>query len=263
MYGLTGMNDRYNIPNLEKAMRVLEHLAGHPEGRSVRELVEDLGIPKTGIYRIVTTLTNLEYLVGEKNNGKYRLTRKLLALGNSAICSENILEHALDEMYDLRDECTETVQLNTIVGHQGVILEFIPALHPIRLMIDPGTRFELHASAPGKALLAYLPPTESDHIMQAMEFQKFQKNTISSKAAFRKELSKVRKCGYSIDRGESVVAGAMCVSAPIFDRRNYPVAALTITAPSLRMSEKDFPRFAKMVIPRAKRISRRLGQVHV
>jgi len=253
------MNDRYNIPSLQKAMRVLEHLAGHPDGRTVREVVDGLGVAKTGVYRIVTTLTNLEYLVCERNTGKYRLTRKLLALGNSAVCSENILEHALDEMYDLRDECTETVQLNTIVGHQGVILEFIPALHPIRLMIDPGTRFELHASAPGKVLLAYLPGQERDEIMRAMKFQKYQKSTISSRTRFRKELETVRRCGYGVDRGESAVAGVMCVSAPIFDRRDYPVAALTVTAPSLRMTERDLPCMAKMVIPRAQRISKRLG----
>ncbi len=253
------MNDRYNIPSLQKAMRVLEYLAGHPDGRTIREIMNDLGMAKTGVYRIVTTLANLEYLVCERNTGTYKLTRKLLALGNSAICSENILEHALDEMYDLRDECTETVQLNTIVGHQGVILEFIPALHPIRLMIDPGTRFELHASAPGKVLLAYLPGQERDAIMRAMEFQKYQKNTISSRTRFRRELATVRECGYGVDRGESAVAGVMCVSAPIFDRRDYPVAALTITAPSLRMTEADLPRVAKMAIPRAQRISKRLG----
>lgn len=253
------MNDRYNIPSLQKSMRVLEHLAKHPDGRSIRELMDDLGMPKTGIYRIVTTLTNLEYLICERSTGRFRLTRKLLALGNSAVCSENILEHALGEMYDLRDECTETVQLNTIVGQQGVILEFIPALHPIRLMIDPGTRFELHASAPGKVLLAYLPEPECDAIMRAMQFQKYQKNTISSRSKFRGELKRVRECGYGVDRGESAVVGVMCVSAPIFDRRNYPVAALTVTAPSLRMSEEDLPGVAEMVIPRAQRISKRLG----
>jgi len=253
------MNGRYNIPNLEKAMRVLEHLAAHPEGRTGRELVKDLGIPKTGIYRLTTTLANLDYLVSERDTGRFQLTRKLLALGNSAVCSENILEHALDEMYDLRDECTETVQLNTMVGHQGVILEFIPALHPIRLMIDPGTRFELHAAAPGKALLAYLPNGQCDAVLKKMKFEKFQKNTITNRAKFLKELETVRSKGYAVDRGESAVAGLLCVSAPLFDRRNYPVAALTITAPALRVSERDFPRLAEMVIPRARRISKRLG----
>ncbi len=253
------VNDRYNIPNLEKAMRVLEHLADHPDGRSVRELVDDLGFAKTGIYRIVTTLTNLDYLSCDRNSGRYRLTRKLLALGNSAICSDNIIELSLDEMYDLRDECTETVQLNTIAGHQGVILEYIPALHPIRLMIDPGTRFELHAAAPGKALLAFLPEAEREAIMKQMDFEKFQPNTIATRKAFRQELERVRKCGYGVDRSESAVAGLLCVSAPIFDRRNYPVAALTITAPSLRMSESDFPRLAEMVQAGTARISKRLG----
>ncbi len=253
------MNDRYNIPNLAKAMRLLEHLADHPDGRSVRELVDDLDIAKTGVYRIVTTLANLDYLSCDRNSGRYKLTRKLLALGNSAVCSENIIELSLDEMYDLREECTETVQLNTIVGHQGVILEYIPALHPIRLMIDPGTRFELHASAPGKALLAFLPEAECEAIMKQMSFEKFQPNTITERKVFREELEGVRECGYAVDRSESAVAGLLCVSAPIFDRRNYPIAALTITAPSLRVTEDDFPRLAKMVQARTARISKRLG----
>lgn len=253
------MNDRYNIPNLEKAMRMLEHIAEHPEGRTVRELVQDLGIAKTGIYRIATTLTNLEYLACDVSTGRYRLTRKFLALGNSAVCSEGIIEMSLDEMYDLRDECTETVQLNTIIGHQGVILEFIPALHPIRLIIDPGTRFELHCTSPGKALLAYLPEKERKEIMKAMKFEKFQPNTISDRNEFLKELEKIHKLGYAVDNSESAIAGLMCVSAPVFDRRNYPVAAITITAPAIRMAEEEFPRFAKMAIERARRISKRLG----
>ena len=46
------VNDRYNIPNVEKAMRVLEYLAGYPEGRTLRELVEGLDIPKTGFMNL-------------------------------------------------------------------------------------------------------------------------------------------------------------------------------------------------------------------
>lgn len=253
------MNDRYNIPNIERAMRMLEHLAGHPDGRTVSELVGDLDIPKTGIYRIVTTLANLEYLSRDAKTGRFRLTRKLLALGSAAVCPENLLEPALDEMYDLRDECTETVQLNTIVGHQGVVLEYIPALHPIRLMIDAGTRFELHCTAPGKVLLAFLPEREREEILRKMDFTQHQPNTISSLKAFRAELGRVRDRGYAVDRSESKIPGIYCVSAPVFDRREYPVAALTITAPSLRVTEKDLPRLAEMTLPRAANISRRLG----
>lgn len=253
------MNDRYNIPNLEKGMRVLEHLAGHPDGRTLKALVHDLGIPKTGLYRIATTLTNLEYLDYDRKTGLYRLTRKMLALGNSTVGSGSILELSLEEMYNLRDECTETVQLNTIVGHQGVILEFIPALHPVRLMIDPGTRFELHASAPGKVLLAYLPEVEAEEIMDQMEFTDFQENTITDRAKFREELAHVRESGYGVDRSESAVAGLFCVSAPIFDRHGRPAAALTVTAPAMRASEKDLPRLAEMTIPRAMNISKQLG----
>jgi len=253
------VNDRYNIPNVEKAMRVLEYLAGHPDGRTLRELVEGLGIPKTGMYRIATTLTNLEYLYYDRQTGRYQLTRKLLALGNNTVCSENIIGVAMEEMYNLRDECTETVQLNTIVGHQGVVLEFIPALHPVRLMIDPGTRFELHAASPGKAQLAYLPDAERDQIMEQMEFTNYQENTITDRAKFLKELQQVREQGYAVDRSESAVPGIMCVSAPIFDRHNYPVAAITITAPCMRITEEDLQGLAAMAIPAARRISKRLG----
>jgi len=253
------MNERYNVPSLEKGMRVLEHLAEHSDGRSLRELVEDLGLPKTGVYRTVTTLTNLGYLDFNSKTGCYKLTKKLLALGNNTVCSENIIELAMEEMYNLRDACTETVQLNTIVGHQGVILEYIPALHPVRIMIDPGTRFELHAAAPGKVLLAFLPEAERNEILEQMEFQKYQETTITDKTEFLAELETVREKGYGTDCGESAVAVAMCVSAPIFDQKNYPVAALTITALDMRLSKEDIPRLVEMIVPCTQRISKRLG----
>ena len=253
------MNDRYNIPNVEKAMRVLEHLSEHPNGRSIRELVDDLDIPKTGIYRLVTTLTNLEYLRCDNKSGRFQLTRKLLAMGNSIACPETLLEPSLEAMYELRDQCTETVQLNTIAGHHGVILEFIPALHPIRLMIDAGTRFELHCTAPGKAILAFMPEDQRNEILAKMDFPKHQENTISDRDDFIKELDRVRDCGYGIDISEGIISGLLCVSAPIFDHRSYPVAALTISAPSIRVTEKDLPALAEMTLPQARRISKRLG----
>lgn len=80
---------------------MLENIAEHQEGRSLRELVEDLSIPRTGVYRIATTLANLEYLDYNRESGRYCLTRKLLALGNNSVCSESIISLTLDEMYNL------------------------------------------------------------------------------------------------------------------------------------------------------------------
>ncbi len=250
---------RYKVPSLERVLLILETLAATPHGLTLMEIAGKLKIPKAGAFRIITTLLHHKYIQRNETTGKITLSRKILALGNSTICQYNMNEEALPFMRSLRDETGETVQLNTHIGCEGVVLEQVPSTHEIRIVVDPGTRFGLHCSAPGKAILAFMPEPERENILAQMPFPRRSPTTITNRKEFREELARAREIGFAVDRAEGIVVGLHCVSAPVLDQSGYPVGALTITAPSVRMPVKDFPKVAISVMNHASQLSSKLG----
>lgn len=250
--------ERYHVPNLERALAILELLAKHPDGLSMVEIAGTLEFPNNSVYRITSTLFNHGYLNRDEHSKRFSLSRKLLALGFASLSEKNIIEMSIDIMRQLRDETRETVLLATLLGECMVVLEQVPGTHPFKFMVDPGSRLHLHTSAPGKALLAFLPEAESDDILKRTKLVKFNEKTITKKPQFRRELAKVRKHGYALDDGEQL-EGVHCIGAPLLNERGYPIAAIWITGPGDRMPESSFETLGHKVAEHAHRISQRFG----
>ncbi len=248
----------YPVPALERGLAVLEYLDQHPAGRTMIETARDLRLPKNAVFRITLTLLSLGYL--ERDGGKrLRLGHKTLTLGYGALGEgRSLVEQALEQMRALRDATGETVCLSVLADREGFVLESVPGTHLFRCMVDPGMRQPLHASASGKAILAHLPQSELDTMLPQLQLVRLTPNTITTKAQLREELRSVRDHGYALDRCEHV-DGAMCVAAPIFDRRGHAVASLTVTAPVGRMPSEKLSGLGRMVRQHADGISVRLG----
>jgi len=249
--------EKYHVPNLDRALSILELLSRNPRGMIKNEIAEALSISPNSVYRITMTLINRGYLEHNDRTRKLRLTKKMMDLCVSAVDDRSIIDKAWDTMVALRDETTETVHLETIIGHEGVVLEEVESLHSLRLTVDAGTRFELHVASPGKAMLAFLDEKKRERIIKKMKFTRFTENTITDLKKFRAELQRTRKQGYGVDRAECL-PGIRCVSAPIIHPRDGVVAAITVSAPEARISESKIKQYGKMVMRCAAQISEKL-----
>ena len=249
---------KYRVPSAEFLLKVIEALAQEKVGLTQSELMQRLGVSKA-IFRMCVTLIYHGYIEKHPVSNRLSLTRKVLALGNSAICQYNLIEEALPIMRRLRDLTGETVQLNTQIQTEGVVLNQIPSNHEIRIVVDPGTRFGLHCTAPGKAILAYLPEEDLEKTLNLIKFPRHSATTITDGKKFRQELKKVKAQGYAVDLAEGVVAGLHCVSCPILDESRHPVGALTVLGPSMRMPATLFPNVARHVQPLALELSAKIG----
>ncbi|HEY3325284.1 MAG TPA: IclR family transcriptional regulator [Planctomycetota bacterium] len=249
---------RYHVPNLERALLILELLRQHPAGLTGAEIASALKLSKNSIFRITMTLLDHGYLLREEDNKRFALSRKLLILGYSAVGETNLIEKSLDVMRDLRNLTTESVILGALMGDTGVALEQVPGLHPFHFTVQPGTRLRPHTSAPGKALLAFLPADEREALIERLELPRFNSRTVTRKGAFRKELATARALGYAVDRAEEF-DGVHCVAAPILDQHGYPAGSIWTTGPACRLPLERFDAIGKMVGEHAQRISRRLG----
>jgi len=250
-------DSRYKVPNLERALVIMEHLLEYPGGRTLTELTTDLELSKNSVFRIAMTLLDHGFLLRDDQK-RFCLSKKLLMMGCRTIGEDRFIEHALDVMRECRDEVKESVFIGTLVGSEGVVIEQAPGLHSFKFTIDSGMRMPLHCAAPCKAMLAFLPENESKRLLKECAFERYNDNTITDRKIFTKELAEIRKCGYALDRAEQV-CGAQCVSAPVFDSYGYPVAAIWMTGPADRVSEDLFESLGEVMRRYADKISRRMG----
>ncbi|MFA6294537.1 MAG: IclR family transcriptional regulator [Victivallales bacterium] len=249
---------RYQVPNLERALSIMEHLASRPECSTMAEIARTLKYPNNSVFRIVSTLEDLGYLAKETEGNNYSLTRKLLSLGYQALIESSLIEKSLDVLRSMRDDTGETALIGALLEGEGVVLEQILSREAVKFMVTPGARFNLHTAAPGKAILAFLDEKERERQIALIKFKKFNSQTITSAECFREELQNVRKSGFATDLGEEA-SGIICAAAPVFDYRGSPVASIWITGPEFRLKKKGFDKICKIVESRASCLSERMG----
>jgi DNA-binding IclR family transcriptional regulator len=252
------VSENYQVPALDRALSILELLAQHTGGMRMREIADHLELPANSVFRITGVLEERGYLLRESGDMRYRLSRKLLSLGYKAIGEDRLLEHALPVMRRLRDDTGETVLIGVRADLEGVVVEQVGSTQPVKFLVDPGTRFPLHTSAPGKCLVGFLPPDERKRLLAQMKFPRFTPRSHTARKPYETDLVGVLKRGYAIDHAEEI-DGIHCVGAPIFNHRGHPLAAIWVTGPGFRFPKTAFPRIGQLVIAAAQTISHGFG----
>lgn len=251
-------SSRYHVPNLERALKIFEFLADTPEGATLTDIARQLEFPKNSAFRILSTLNAHNYVFRDERQQHFRLSGKLLGLAYRGTGNDQLLEISVDILRALRDDSKETAFIGCLIDYAGVVLTHALSHQPVKVAVDPGTRFALHVAAPAKAIIAFLPENERNTVLKTIKFKRMTERTIPNLTAFRKELERVHTCGYSTDWGEEL-NGINCVAAPIFDHTGYPIASIWISGPDVRLDHEHFEKFGKMVSKSAKDISLRLG----
>lgn len=248
----------YSVPGLERGLAILEFLAEHPEGKTQNEIAEELKCPSASVFRMTLSLEKAGYLVRNPQTKAFRHTMKMLMMGQKAISEIDLVGNSLPTMRKLRDALHDTVALGVLNEMEIIVLESVLGSHLFRFSLTAGHRIGLHASAPGKAILGFLPEDQRDRTVQNIKFVKYNDHTITTAKAFQHELATVREKGYSVDRGEEY-ASIYCLGAPIFDRNGYPIAAIWVTGPDNRVKPSQYPSIGEQICDGALEISRILG----
>ena len=250
--------ENYKVPNLEKGISVLEYLSFHSQGRTLQEIKSELAISQTTAYRILNTLVRLDYLLYNDETKRYKLSRKLLTLAFRPLNEHNLLETVLPRLRDLRDEVKETACFGVLGEQKGIFIEQAQGCHTFRFVLSPGKNFELHCSAPGKAIMAYLPNTVRERYLSYMEFTRYNARTITSREDYLVELERVRTLGDAMDNEEEL-NGVICIGAPLFNYTGYPCGAIWISGPKDRLADDVIRTYAVCVKATAQAISFELG----
>ncbi|MCW5982774.1 MAG: IclR family transcriptional regulator [Bryobacteraceae bacterium] len=256
------MPARNHIEVIEKAVRVLESLAGADGGKSLKDIAAEVGLVKSSAFRILYTFKSLGYVERSAERGNYALSLKVLALARGAAGKATLTNAARPHIERLRDELGESVWLAERRGDRVYLIEEAEGYHPLRLSLHRGDPSPLHASAVGKAIAAYLPDSEREAALGDGPFTRYTGHTLTDKAAVMANLAEVRKLGYAVN-DEETIEGAILVGAPIFDAAGRVCAGIALSAPKARCTPGLFDAIVRCTKCCARDISAALAELGV
>lgn len=253
-------NNPYIVLPVRKALAVLAYVAERGHDVSLTPIGKALKIPKTTTFRYLQTLVDAGFLRHDAVTDKYGIGVRFRTIAKADSGINNIRQLAHRAMHELAGEFNETVNLAVRSNSNVVYIDLVEANRPLRMQAKIGESHPMHATALGKAILAFLPEGEAQNYFAAPLAERTGR-TLVDRDEIERQLRQVRKLGYATETGENE-DGAMCVGAPIFNEAGYPVAAVSISAPLSRMSRPLATQAAKRLIDAVGRISAQLGSSH-
>lgn len=248
--------ERYVIPNLRNACRIMKLLPQNSDGFKAADIARALGLPVTTTLRIMATLQLEGYV--RKAAGRFELGPVLIHLGNASLAGTEIRTSAQPILQALTARTDETSHLAVPCDGRALIVAVQDSPHPLRAASRPGFLTELHCSATGKTLLAFLYHHRIEEFYGKGRATKRTPHTLTTLAEIRRETEQTRQHGYSLDN-EEFNLGIRCLSSPVYDSGGVVVAAIGITAATVRFTRERIPEMAAAVTQAAAALSRSLG----
>lgn len=228
---------RNGVPVLERMMDVLAILERTERGETIRDLTEQLSLPRSTVYRMLNTLEAHE-MVRRNGSGAFFLGPRLLALAarvRPVQASYDLVALATPVMQKLVEQTGEPAKLSVRDGDQALVVAALLGLHEYSPAPGAGTSYPLHAGAASKVILAHLPADEIETFLRK-PLERFTPRTIVEQGKLRAELARIRRRGYARDQGEHG-ASVHAVAAPVFEAGGRLVGALSIPF----LADKDGP----------------------
>ncbi|MDA1090492.1 MAG: IclR family transcriptional regulator [Proteobacteria bacterium] len=228
------------VQSLAKGFRVLEAFdAGYPE-LTLSQISGRTGLDTGTVFRLANTLVMLGYLERVEGSKRYRLTLKVLDLGFNTLGRMEFRDVARPVLRSLVGQINEAASIGILDGADIVYVERVQAgMARLGVDIRIGSRIPAYYTAIGHCILAFLPKQDARRILNMRERIQITPKTVTSIAQIEAKLAVVRKKGYAFsDRDAAPML--LVLAAPILDDDGHPFAALSVAAPSVHISAKQF-----------------------
>ena len=248
----------YRLQIVERTFAVLRTFTAAQPQWSLDDLHQALGINKTSLFRILKTLES-EGLVLH-NDGTYMLGGRVLELGQAFLGGLPVRDVAAHSVKELAERTKQTVTLGVLQGLSVLYVAIERPQQDVGILGHVGQRYPAHATALGKALLAFRDLDALAVALRDTELERLTHRTIADPTRLLRHLSKVRDDGYALDDEERGI-GIRCVAAPIFDHTNAAVASISVSGPIFYLTDDTLPQYTDQLRDSAERISQELGHV--
>lgn len=252
------LTNRKHIQSLTRAIDIIEFISRNGNSASLTQISQNLGLSKSTIHGLISTLEDFNYIYQDQSTGIYQLGIKLFEMGQVVYSSMDLRAIAHPILTELSQKYQETVHLALLSGSEVVYIEKVDSSRSIRIISEIGGRNPTYCTGVGKVLLSGLSDSEVEKIIETTGMKKLTPNTLDNLADLKANLAEIRQKGYANDL-EEIEVGLRCVAAPIRNHLGVIIAAISLSGPTNRISDEMWPQFSQDIVDAGYRISVKLG----
>ncbi len=240
----------------ERVADLLEVLSNGNSEMGITDLGRELGLGKSTVHRLLTSMEKRGYVQQNQTNKKYQLGPTVMRLGLVKLRQLEVRHMALPWLEQLRDATNETTTFSLKVNRERLYLLQVESRQEIRQTIEIGRAYPLYYGATGKAILAFMPLEEQTRIVEQAAPELTAKGRSVSK--LQEELQNINRTGYALSRGERT-PDAASVAAPVFDYNRQVIGAMSVAGPISRFTSDKQTASASRLLECTTGLSRQLG----
>ncbi len=228
-----------------------------PAGIGITDAARRLGLSKAVVHRILQSLEARAFVRLDGYSRRYVLGPAVSALGAQALRQLDLRSAAMPVLRRLQQETGETTTVSALVGTHRVYLDQVVSLAEIKMTVEIGRAWPLHAGSSSRAILAFAAPELREHVL-AGDLPGITPLTITDRATLEADLEQVRARGVAVSRGERQ-PGAGSLAAPVLGPDGTAVGAISICGPAARFPDEVTAHLIERVIAAADEVSTALG----
>ncbi len=240
------------IQSLARGLKVLDLLGRSPDGISITELADVLGVDKGSASRLMATLASHGYAEKDPSTRRYLLGSQVVSLSRSMLDRFPLHEAAKPYLRQMMERTGECAHLAVYAQGKALYIAQVESPATLRVNAQVGQLNPLHCTALGKVLLAFgnyeLPPL----------LERRTPHTITDPETLRLTLEEIRSQGYALDL-EEYDLGVCCIAVPIYDIQHKLAGAMGISGPAMRLTAERLPRLIRVVEEIGKSLSEQMA----
>ena len=248
----TGQPAVRHVAAVERAFTVLDALAEGDE-LGTNEIARRTGINASTVSRLLATLASARFVEHVAETGRYRLSLRLVELGNAVLGRLDLRQLARPHLQALVRETGETATLSAPGEHDAITVDFAHSSSVVQSVAQLGRPSVGHATAAGKVMLAF-----GDVELPAEPFTAFTARTITTREGLVQELERVRRRGFAEAREERE-EGLAAVAAPVRDSRGELAGIIGVQGPASRFDARAMRAVVPVLVEHAAAVSVAIG----
>ena len=247
------------VQSLDRAISILERLA-EADGMNLTDLSQSVGLAPSTTHRLLTTLQQRRFADFDEEYGVWVIGVGAFNVGNAFLRSRKLISLGRPIMRRLMEDVGETINLAVEDKAELVYVTQFESHAPMRAFFRPGRRAPMHSSAIGKAMLAEMSEDELRDFLHKKGMPRFTDRTIVDPGSLRDQLREIRQRHWAVD-DEEHTAGMRCVAATIHNEHGEVIAGISISGPTVRVTETRLGELGAKVVQAAEQITRQIGGV--
>lgn len=217
-----------------RLLALLEVIAEKDQFFTLQGLVEDTGLPKPTLHRMLQQLESAGMLQRDANQRHYGTGARLRRLAESLLLNDTVHGARRAVLRRLVEEVGESCNITTLSGDEVLYLDRVETQAPLRFYLRSGSRVPVHCSASGKLFLAGMTAAQRQRLLGHVALERFTANTLTDAAALDEEITQVRRDGHAFDN-EEFLPGLLCLAVPVAGDKGRTGLAVALQAPLIRM----------------------------